>query len=250
VTGLGFLDGIGGQHADRIDKVRLHSGFDLKRFSLFSSGLPDDPNYKWNEVEQDQRTWFRPSDAAVGTDGAIYVADWFDPIVGGHAMQDPKAAGTIYRIAPKGKALTAPKIDIATLDGQIAALKSPAPNVRFLGFEKLRARGEEVLAEVSALRNDDNPYVRARMVWLMAPATSPSTTRRSPPALRPRTAPPAPQPAPGAGKQQGIGGEHFRIEGGCKRQPAIDQPMRRMIHPGLTLAGDEESAEDDADDDI
>lgn len=144
------------------------AGFDLKRFSLFSSGLPDDPNYKWNEVEQDQRTWFRPSDAAVGTDGAIYVADWFDPIVGGHAMQDRVGAGTIYRIAPKGQTLTAPKIDLTTTDGQIAALKSPAANVRFLGFEKLRARGEAVLAEVSALRDDDNPYVRARAVWLMA----------------------------------------------------------------------------------
>ncbi|MEZ6076932.1 MAG: NPCBM/NEW2 domain-containing protein [Pirellulaceae bacterium] len=130
--------------------------------------MPDDPNYKWNKVEQDQRTWFRPSDVAVGTDGAIYVADWFDPIVGGHAMQDLEGSGTIYRIAPKGQTLPAPKIDVTTLDGQIAALKSPAPNVRFLGFEKLRARGEKVLAEVSALRNDDNPYVRARMVWLMA----------------------------------------------------------------------------------
>jgi putative membrane-bound dehydrogenase-like protein len=144
------------------------AGFELKRFSFFSSGLPDDPNYKWNEVEQDQRTWFRPSDAAVGTDGAIYVADWFDPIVGGHAMQDRVGAGTIYRIAPKGQTLTAPKIDLTTTDGQIAALKSPAANVRFLGFEKLRARRDEVLAEVSALRDDDNPYVRARAVWLMA----------------------------------------------------------------------------------
>lgn len=144
------------------------AGFDLKRFSLFSSGLPDDPNYKWNVVEQDQSKWFRPSDVAVGTDGAIYVADWFDPIVGGHAMKDLEGSGTIYRIAPKGQTLTAPKIDLTTLDGQIAAFKSPAPNVRFLGFEKLRGRGEEVLAEVSALRNAGNPYLRARVVWLMA----------------------------------------------------------------------------------
>ena len=144
------------------------AGFDLKRFSFFSSGLPDDPDYKWNQVEQDQRKWFRPSDVAVGTDGAIYVADWFDPIVGGHAMQDRVGAGTIYRIAPKGQTLTAPKIDLTTIDGQIAAFKSPAPNVRFLGFEKLRAQGDAVLAAVSALRNDDNPYVRARAVWLMA----------------------------------------------------------------------------------
>ena len=149
--------------------VRPHgAGFDLRRFSFFSSGLPDDPKYKWSEIEQDRRRWFRPSDVAVGTDGAIYVADWFDPIVGGHSMHDRAGAGAIYRIAPKGQALAVPKFDTNTIDGQIAALKSPAPNVRFLGFERLRARREEALPAVTALRKDDNPYVRARAVWLMA----------------------------------------------------------------------------------
>lgn len=48
---------------------------------------------------------FRPSDVAVGPDGAIYVTDWFDARVGGHADWDDTTSGTIYRIAPKGSVL-------------------------------------------------------------------------------------------------------------------------------------------------
>lgn len=66
----------------------------------------------------------------VGADGAIYVADWFDPRVGGHATMDDTLGGTIYRIAPKGFKPKVPKTDLATLDGAVTALKSPAVNVR------------------------------------------------------------------------------------------------------------------------
>ena len=45
---------------------------------------------------------FRPSDVAVGPDGALYVSDWIDARVGGHQDLDDTLSGAIYRIAPKG----------------------------------------------------------------------------------------------------------------------------------------------------
>ena len=88
------------------------AGFALERSDFLSSLAAPNENYIWNKVEQDERKWFRPSDVAVGADGAIYVADWYDPIVGGHQMQDGKGYGRIYRITPKGRTLTTPSIDL------------------------------------------------------------------------------------------------------------------------------------------
>ncbi|MBL4771087.1 MAG: NPCBM/NEW2 domain-containing protein, partial [Planctomycetes bacterium] len=47
--------------------------------------------------------WFRPSDVVTGPDGSIYVADWFDPGVGGHAAGDRKAYGRILRLSPDSR---------------------------------------------------------------------------------------------------------------------------------------------------
>ncbi|MEZ4902072.1 MAG: c-type cytochrome [Spirosomataceae bacterium] len=145
------------------------AGYDLsKRVDLISSFPKVEAHYIWNETGQDKRKWFRPSDAATGPDGAIYVADWYDPVVGGHQMHDKKGYGRIYRIIPKSKKLTVPKIDISTTEGQVAALKNPAINVRNLGFVALQAQGEKVIPVVKTLLNDPNPYVQARAVWLLA----------------------------------------------------------------------------------
>ena len=145
------------------------AGFDMsRRIDLISSFPKVEAHYIWNQTGQDKRKWFRPSDAATGPDGAVYVADWYDAVVGGHQMHDPKGYGRIYRITPKGKKLTTPKIDLSTTEGQIAALRNPAINVRNLGFVALQAQGATVVPAVKALLNDPNPYVQARAVWLLA----------------------------------------------------------------------------------
>jgi putative membrane-bound dehydrogenase-like protein len=149
------------------------AGFELKRFDFLTSNK--DHKFAGSDflggndsVSSELHTLFRPSDVCVGPDGAIYVADWFDPRVGGHADLDEGTHGAIYRIAPKGFKPNVPKIDYSTQRGQIAALKSPAVNTRHVGFAKLKERGDEALGAVKQVLADKNPYVSARAIWLMA----------------------------------------------------------------------------------
>jgi putative membrane-bound dehydrogenase-like protein len=111
---------------------------------------------------------FRPSDIAVMPDGAILIADWCDGRSGGHQTLDEKGNGTIYRLAPKGFQAKKIKYDLDTVPGLIETLKSPAVNVRALGFAGLKAKGAEALPAVEALLGDPNPYHAARAVWLLA----------------------------------------------------------------------------------
>jgi putative membrane-bound dehydrogenase-like protein len=111
---------------------------------------------------------FRPSDVAVGADGALYVTDWFDPRVGGHGDMDESCSGTIYRIAPKGFKPVNPKVDLATVEGCLNALKSPAINVRWTGFQGLKAKGDDALDAVLAVTKDKDPWIASRGIWLLA----------------------------------------------------------------------------------
>ncbi|MGK0200553.1 MAG: putative membrane-bound dehydrogenase-like protein, partial [Yoonia sp.] len=123
------------------------AGFQLDRFDFLTSNK--DHKFAGSDylggkssVTSELPTLFRPSDVCVGSDGAIYVTDWFDARVGGHDDLDEGTHGTIYRIAPKGFKSRPEKIDYSKIAGQIAALKSPSVNTRHVGFVKLKAQGD------------------------------------------------------------------------------------------------------------
>jgi putative membrane-bound dehydrogenase-like protein len=144
------------------------AGMALERTTFCTTVSEDDPGYHWESRGDDVRKWFRPSDICVGADGALYVADWFDPVVGGHEMDDRKGSGTIYRIVARGTNPRTPTLDLATPDGQLAALASPANNVRFLGFQGLLGRGETALKVLEPWFAGNDRFMTARAAFLAA----------------------------------------------------------------------------------
>ena len=147
------------------------SGYDLGvRQNFITSLSRDNEGYVWYDTIQNKQkdNWFRPADVSIGTDGAIFIADWYDPVVGGHQMNDSLGYGRIYRITPKNKKLVSPTLDFNSIQGQLEALKNPAVNVRNIAFEKLKHQGAAVIEPVKKLLHDENPFVRARAVWLLA----------------------------------------------------------------------------------
>ena len=149
------------------------AGFKLERFDFCTtntSGVFKGSDFVGgaNNLSDERQTLFRPSDVCVGVDGAIYISDWYDKRTGGHQDTDETCSGTIYRIAPKGFKPQIPAINLDTVEGQLAALQSPANNVRHLGFTKLKEAGEKVLPQVLKLRDHANPHIASRAVWLAA----------------------------------------------------------------------------------
>jgi putative membrane-bound dehydrogenase-like protein len=112
-------------------------------------------------------TWFRPSDVTVAPDGSVFIADWYDPGVGGHGMGDPQGArGRIYRLAPTAARPTVPRLDLETPAGLTAALRSPNQDVFYLAHSRLTWQGHSALPLLRALWQGPDPVLRARALWL------------------------------------------------------------------------------------
>ena len=76
-------------------------------------------------------TSFRPVDARFGPDGALYIADWYNPIIGHYqaSFRHPdrdKTRGRIWRVTAKGRALTKPpSLAGAAIPHLLEQMKSP-----------------------------------------------------------------------------------------------------------------------------
>ena len=120
-----------------------------------------------NIVTSEKDKWFRPSDVCIAPDGSLFIADWYDPGVGGHRIGDQKR-GRIFRIAPADAKYQFNKLDLSSTAGAIAGIKSPNLATRYLAWNKLHALQEKALPELEKLYESDNQRFRARALWLLA----------------------------------------------------------------------------------
>ena len=115
----------------------------IKQYKLHRDGF-EEKNYKLGEVwgtPAEQLIYsddgnFRPTDAVFGEDGALYIADWHNVIIGHmqHNVRDPnrdKRHGRIYRMTYNGRPLQKPvKIDGASISALLDNFKHPVMEVR------------------------------------------------------------------------------------------------------------------------
>jgi len=113
-------------------------------------------------------TWARPVDVAVAPDGALFVADWYDPGVGGHLMGDDGTRGRVYRIAPVGNKPAVPALDLNTPTGLTAAFGSGNMSTQFLAYTAIKSKGQASLSLLQSMwRQTADPILRARALWLL-----------------------------------------------------------------------------------
>ncbi|MEX2559353.1 MAG: PVC-type heme-binding CxxCH protein, partial [Pirellulales bacterium] len=112
--------------------------------------------------------YFRPDDICAAPDGTLYVADWYDGGVGGHAYNNPDQ-GRIFQLRPTGKRpqrIGEPG-PYATVEQAIEGLKNPNLATQFLARERLLADGSSSIVPLKKLLNDKEPNYRARALWLL-----------------------------------------------------------------------------------
>ena len=107
---------------------------------------------------------FRPTDAVIGEDGALYVADWHNAIIGHmqHNIRDPNRDhkhGRIFRLTVKDRPLQKPvKIHGQPIAALLENLKHPVNGVRHRTRVELSARDSDaVIAATREWMKDFDP---------------------------------------------------------------------------------------------
>jgi putative heme-binding domain-containing protein len=124
--------------------------------------------------------WFRPVDLQLGPDGAIYVADFYNRIIGhyevplDHPGRDRERA-RIWRITYKDAnaaspvAVRAPDLSAAPLDALVKSLAHHNQTIRFLAADQITDRigAEAVPALQSVIATPVNALQKVHALWLL-----------------------------------------------------------------------------------
>ncbi len=122
---------------------------------------------------------FRPTDAIFGSDGAMYVADWHNVIIGHmqHNVRDPNRDhqhGRIYRVTAKGSPLQAP-VAIAgeSIENLLKVLEHPVDGVRHRARVELSGRDSKAVIAACEKwmaqwdhQNKDHAHHLLEALWL------------------------------------------------------------------------------------
>jgi putative membrane-bound dehydrogenase-like protein len=120
-----------------------------------------------NLLEGQKDQWFRPVDVTPAHDGSLFVADWYDPGVGGHQVGDLNR-GRIYRITSEKTDYVRKEFDLTSVEGAIEALLNPNTDVRYQGWKALSGFGPDAEDGLRKLWASQNPRHRAQAFWLLA----------------------------------------------------------------------------------
>lgn len=130
--------------------------------------------------------WFRPVDLQIGPDGALYIADFYNRIIGhyevalDHAGRD-RTRGRIWRVSTRSGDLrrtsgetnesSSNNADLteASIDELIEALEASSMQIRSLATDQLSDRiGEEAVTSLqTAARDTQSPNVRIHAMWTL-----------------------------------------------------------------------------------
>ncbi|MFM8326127.1 MAG: HEAT repeat domain-containing protein, partial [Pirellulaceae bacterium] len=122
---------------------------------------------------------FRPADIEMGPDGAMYLVDWQNPIIGHmqHNLRDPsrdQVHGRVYRVTYEGRPLAKmPSMDKLSIEQLCSQLESPVNRTRYLAKLEMTGRDSTKVLEGVARwwkgldRNDPNyEHHRLEALWM------------------------------------------------------------------------------------
>lgn len=146
-------------HADALKRVVRSYIVEPKGAGFTASTV----NLVWGQYD----TWFRPSDVGVAPDGSLFIADWYDPGVGGHLVEDLNR-GRVFRVAPPAAAYRIVPPDFSSPQAACRMLENPNLATRYLAWKRLHAWGLKAVPALDALYHHPNPRFRARALWLLS----------------------------------------------------------------------------------